>query len=434
MIFLQLHRDNMKSSFLLIILLSLLSCCKDDNKKENTILNNRGEITFLPYLWKYQINVDGKINHNPELRNNMVFGGNVIIPTTENSKSRFLTCLNSVNGQKQWQWNDWYQPLTEGGDFTWDVRHNNHLHWTTGSRRYTIDLATGENVFRHRNEDLFSFSSRFSSDQDEIYFNSQINTDDGFIVYPIFKSNIYNSEIKEVLRIPFSKDTLGVENRTKSPDWITPISFDGKKYLFIISAQAYPEWYYDQRVNLYNLTDNKWIYRDKIAAIPKQNNGGWSKLIGNKFYFTAGREMFSYDVFTGTQIWKREFPHDFTFSGFEIFENIIVANCENGRTYGLNLLNGTIIWETEGSGTSSKLQNRIMNGIAYFVGGGPIYVYAKDIKTGKTIWKLDPLLFEKDEGGAIWRKEINVIPAQNGEKPKIVICSQRYAYCFEALH
>lgn len=74
-----------------------------------------------------------------------------------------------------------------------------------------------------------------------------------------------------------------------------------------------------------------------------------------------------------------------------------------------------------------------MNGVAYFSGGGPLGIFAKDIKTGKTLWKLDASLYEKETGGAFWRKEVNVIPAQNGEKAKVVVCSEKYAYCFEAV-
>ncbi len=406
-----------------------MSCCEDN--KDNTTINNAGEITSLPYLWKYKLNKDDIINYNPSLENNMVFAENVIIPTTENSKSRALTMLNTKDGTLVWNWKDWFQPETEGGDFTWDVRLNNSLHWTTGSRRYTINVKTGESIFRYRNPDLFSFSSRLFSEKDEIYFTSKIRTSDGYIVWPIYKGDINNPNYSEILRLPFNKDTVGEENRTKATDWFIPIDKSGKKFLFIISSQAYPNWYYDQRVNLYNVTDSIWIYKDIIAAKPKQNNSGWSKSYQGNIYFTAGQELFCYEMMTSKQLWKREFPHDFTFSGFEIADNIMVANCENQRTYGINITNGSLIWESEGSGTSSRLQNRIMNGVVYFSGGGPQFIFAKDIKTGKTFWKLDPSLFE--ETGTDWRKDINVIPAQNGEKAKVVVCSKRYAYCFEAV-
>ncbi len=431
MIFLPHQLENMQKYLLFLTLISIISCCKDDKKDSNITKNNMGEITSLPYLWKYQLNKDGIVNFNPTLDNNMVFGRNLIIPTTENSKSRSLTMLNSNDGTIVWNWKDWFQSETEGGDFTWDVRFNNNLHWTTGSRRYTINLENGANIFKYRNPDLFSFSSRIHSDESEIYFTSQTKTNDGYIVWPIYKGNIYNENYSVILKLPFNKDTLGVENRTKATDWIVPLESLGKKLLFILSSQSYQEWYYDQRVNLYNLTDSTWIYRDIIAAKPKQNNSGWSKSLEGKFYFTAGQEMFCFEMMTGKQLWKREFPHDFTFSGFEIEDNIMVANCENQRTYGINVNTGMILWESEGSGTSSRLQNRIMNGIAYFSGGGPQYIFAKDIATGQTIWKLDPNLFE--EGGTDWRKELNVIPAQNGEKAKVVVCSKRYAYCFEAV-
>lgn len=422
----------MRYRWLIICIVSIISCCKDD-KKDDKIFNNLGEIISLPALWRIPINDDGNVNYNPSLENNMVFDGKVIIPTTESGKARSLTMIDSKDGSILWKWNDWFQPETEGGDFTWNVRHNNNLHWTTGSRRYTINTLTGENIFRHRNLNLFSFSARISNDSDKIYFTSEIKTSDGYIVWPIFSSSIYNSEIQEILRLPFSKDTVGVENRTKSPDWVIPFSIGDKKYLFIVSAQTYPEWYYDQRINLYNVTDSMWVYRDRLAAQPKQNNGGWSKYHDGNFYFTAGKEMFCYEILSGKQLWKREFPHDFTFSGFEISDNIMVANCENESTYGINISNGAILWETAGSGTSSKLNNRIMNGVVYFSGGGPLGIFAKDIVTGKTLWKLDASLYEKETGGAFWRKEVNVIPAQNGEKAKIVVCSERFAYCFEAV-
>ena len=209
-----------------------------------------------------------------------------------------------------------------------------------------------------------------------------------------------------------------------------PYVINGTNYLVIFSTQSYPNWYYDLRLNLYNYDTDEWVYMDVFAAIPKQNNSGPAKIFDDKIYFSAGREILCYNIITGERIWQRDFPHDFTFSGFEISEGIMVANCENQVCYGINPENGVIQWESEGSGTSSNLNNRIMNGVVYFSGGGTPFLYAKNIHTGETLWRLDPFEFEPLDGN--WRGDVNLVPGRNGEKGKVIIRSNRYAYCFEA--
>ena len=409
----------------------LISCDKDDKYIDGNVkTNDRGEIISLPYLWKIPIHADGNWqNYNPSLEDNMVFGENVIIPTTNGPKSRNLTMISSKDGSRIWDWSEWYQPETEGGHFTWNVSFNNSFHWVNGTRRYTIDFESGETIMKDRNSEDRSFYVRVSNIKEDVFLLSDV-VDNSYLRSTVFKGNIYNSEYSEYLVLPYSTDSIGVNNRVKGISEVMPYVINGTNYLVIFSTQSYPNWYYDLRLNLYNYDTDEWVYMDVFAAIPKQNNSGPAKIFDDKIYFSAGREILCYNIITGERIWQRDFPHDFTFSGFEISEGIMVANCENQVCYGINPENGVIQWESEGSGTSSNLNNRIMNGVVYFSGGGTPFLYAKNIHTGETLWRLDPFEFEPLDGN--WRGDVNLVPGRNGEKGKVIIRSNRYAYCFEA--
>ena len=55
-----------------------------------------------------------------------------------------------------------------------------------------------------------------------------------------------------------------------------------------------------------------------------------------KFYANIGHQLVCHDIATGNQVWVRDFPQDFMFSGFIIEENKIIANNEDTFTYCLN--------------------------------------------------------------------------------------------------
>jgi len=412
------------------LLIALQSCQKKDLAVTEVQKDNEGAVTALPYLWRIPINAEGDWrNLNYPLYDNMVFGENVIIPTTNGPKSRNLSMISSEDGSRIWDWSDWYQPETEGGSFRWNARDGHLFHWVTGSRRYTIDVRNGNTVMKDRNAALRSFSSRVSNRGCETYMLSDV-AENGIITNAVFRGDMKSPEYELLLKLPYSLDTIGENDRVKGAVLVLPFRQNGKEYLVVKSNQSYPGWKYDVRLNLYDLDQEAWVYKDVVAAAPKQNNAGSTKIFNQKLYFSAGRELLCYDILSGARIWQRDFPHDFTFSGFEIAEGIMVANCENQVCYGIHPENGQVVWASEGSGTSSHLQNRIMDGVAYFSGGGPARLYAKDIHTGKTLWKLDA--YEYEENNASWQDDVNLVPGKEGEKGKVIVRTRRYAYCFEA--
>lgn len=430
----QLIQDNMKKiiALLLFCSITIINGCEVSDKEKNVSLNNKGEIDFLPYLWKIPLHKDGNAtNHNPFLGDNMVFGDKVLIPTTNSPTSRNITLIDPETGEIVWDWSDWFQPDTEGSNCTWNVIHDKYFHWVNGSRRYTIDITTGNTKLKTRTTNNVAFSSRLQSENDVTYMLSRIITPEGTSTNALFQGSIFNDQYEKILEAPHSIDSIGENNRVKSIDQVFPYSSNEKKFLVVKTSQPYKNWFYDQRVNLYDLENKNWVYKDIVASEKSLNNSGWAKIHNDAFYFSAGEEIFSYDILKGTLNWSKKFSHDFTFSGFEIVDNILIANCEDQRSYGINASNGQLIWSSEGSGTSSKLNNRVMNSVAYFSGGGPPYIYAKDIYNGKNYWALNIDKYEDNASG--WSLNINVIPGQNGKKDKVIVLSSKFAYCFEAI-
>lgn len=416
---------------LIFLILFLGSCQKSD---DGTKTNSKGEIEYINYLWKIPIHLDGHDGDrfNTMFGYNMSFGNNVLVSTTNSDDSRNISLVNSETGEIEWNWSEFYQPVSESVSGSRATTDGKFYRWVSGTRHYAIELENGQSALRWRDEPNSSMDSKqtYIESKDLLLLYKTTTNSDGTKSHKLFSTSLLGEDYSPFLELPYDANQAGEDNRVKGIERATHYVHEGKDYLVIHSSQPSPNWFYDSRINLYNMTDNEWVYRDVIAAEAKQSNGGPSKVYNDMYYFTAGKEMFCYDIMSGEQLWTREFPHNFTFSGFEIAENIMIANCENQICYGIDIDNGNIKWNSEGSGTSSQLQSRVMNGVAYFDGGGPAFLFAKDIHTGETLWRLDAHLYENNRPS--WHNTLNLVPGKDGEKGKIIVTNDTHLYCFEA--
>ena len=421
----------MKLFIKIVCFISIVSCCKDEKGENISISNNRGEITFLPYLWRIDLHKNNQINNAPFIQGNTVFGQNVMIMTTESNEKRFLTLLDSKNGSKLWDWSDFYQPLTEGADLSSFLSIENKLHWITGSRHYWIDILNGTTSNKKRRST--SFKGAITNLGKKYYTLGQpTDTLENFQTSVVYEGDFDSGNLKRVLVPNFNGNQI--ENRLGEATSVIPLIRNFDTLLLTAYQDIFPNYEFVSYLGLYNLTKKKWIY-DKVALNEKSQKGVLyqpMEISGEKVVITVGNDILCFNYLNGEKLWQRSFLSDFSFSGFEISNGFIIANCEDSKIYGIDLNNGSIIWTSSGSGTSSNLKNRILNGYVYFSGGGPNNIFAINIQTGKTHWKLDPLLYEKNDG--YWKGDILVVPGIGNEKPKVIVCSNKYAYCFEALH
>ena len=424
----------MKNKYILLVIsLLVFSCTKKDDA--NIVTNDRGEIEYLSYNWKVPLHFDGfeGPRYNPSFGFNMEIGGDVLINTTNSEESRGISKVHSETGEILWTWSDMFQPKTEDVSLSLPMTDGNVYSWVRGTRHYTIDLETGESILRWRDPEGLSFGSRsvsFPFDRESAYYVNTLRNADGIKSAKLFRKNLLSSNYSVFLEAPYDTTLISDNKSVHSIFYPDYFKDENLEYIVCTGAQPYSDFTSSITLNLYCITTQEWIYSMEPITEAKQNNNGSLKVYDDKCYVTAGKEMFCYDILSGEQIWKRDYSHDFTFSGFDIADDILVANCENQICYGINIETGAIKWESEGSGTSSLLRTRIMNGIVYFAGGGPAYLFAKDIQTGETIWRLDPLLYENNNG--IWKSSLNVVPGKNGEPGKVIAVNSAFAYCFDA--
>lgn len=203
---------------------------------------------------------------------------------------------------------------------------------------------------------------------------------------------------------------------------------------FLVTAyqEVFPNYSFQSYLGLYNQTKREWVYDSIVLGDVGIKGVLYQPLrkFENTVITNVANSLVCYNYMTGEKVWDKEFPHDFSFAGFDISEGILVGSCENTTLYGLNAHTGQTLWTTDGCGTCSKLENRTLNGVVYFGGGSTGIFHAVDIHSGETLWKLDPYLYE--ENNAFWTWSVNVVPGINGEKGRIIIQNALHAYCFEA--
>ncbi len=394
--------------------------------------NKNGEIIYLPFLWKIPLHedVNWQINHSSVVGNNIVDGDKVLILTIKNETTRYLTLISSETGDVLWKWNDWYIPEAEGFFGRYNVQKDNQLHWIEGTRHYWVDLTTGATVKRYRGENSCTY--HMSTFEDSFYvLCSPKDTLQQYETKVVLRGDFYTEEPERIL-VPYFDLSHAIGNRIGQVTSVIPI-LQGQDTLLIVAYQEiFPDWNFQSYLGLYNASLKKWVY-ERVPICDIHRKGVLFqplKQVDSTVVATVGNNIVCYNFYSGEKIWERTFPHDFSFSGFEVAEGILVGNCENEVLYGLDVRTGAQRWTAEGGGTSSKLENRIQEGVAYFGGGSSGFFHAVDIHSGKTLWKLDPYLYE--DNNANWNWSVNVVPGKDGKKGKVIIQNALFAYCFEA--
>ncbi|MCD4834302.1 MAG: PQQ-binding-like beta-propeller repeat protein [Bacteroidales bacterium] len=416
-----------------IVLLSVIfilaaACSKDEPVEYQT--DSNGVIILLPYQWKKSLHEDGIFHSNSRVKNAIIYNGNIAIPTTVSEGVRYLTMINPDNGETIWQWNDIYNAPTERIMIDYPYINGNLLTYQEGACSYCINLENGATYWKFRRDKNFDIT--INSYNSSYFTYSDITNTDGYDEQIAYVGDIQTGDLTEFLSANLSGGYVSpasVNGRVGSINEIIEV-LSNNNLLLVCYAEPLPEWCVNSFLGLYNTEIQEWVYERKLMAPPLWNTSVyWPQIYDNKVYASVGNNLVCHDLYTGEQIWRREFNNDFFFSGFIIEEDKIIANNENLTLYCLDLETGYDIWTGEGAGTSSHMS--YLNGIVYFVGGSDSRFHAVDIETGQTVWRLDA---EKLEGydGMFKTNAVYVILGENGNKGKIIALTHMYAYCFEA--
>jgi outer membrane protein assembly factor BamB len=407
------------------ILFILILSCKEDEESLKKVDEN-GVYISLPYLWKRTLHLSTPVS-NSGILSPIYYGEKIIIPITNGDNNRLLGMINSNNGELIWKWDERYQPATEYEDISYYHQFNNLFYYAMGGRCYCINLDDGTTHWKIRRN--MTFDSRINSYHLYQCFNySQITNEDGNEEQVAFITDINTGEISQFLRANLSSEYV-------SPNGVGGIIYintipDNDSLLLVTYAEPLPEWEVNSFLGLYNSNTKVWVYERKLMCLPKWYTSVFTppQIYNNRVYANVGVSIVCHDLKSGKQIWKKDFSSDFMFAGFIIAEDRLIASCENEILYCLDPDNGAIIWQTAGSGTSSRLA--YLNGIVYFVGGGDGKFHAVEAASGKTVWLLDGA--KLDGGMFASYNPVFVFPANNNQPAKVIALSLINAYCFEA--
>lgn len=404
----------------------MATCHKEEIPEIQTDQN--GIIISLSYQWKKPLHQSGSFESNSYIKSKIVYNDNVGIPTTNGAGNLFLTMVDSKTGNTVSQWDDRYSN-TESIDIAWNYQSDELMTYQRGKKSYCVNVTNGETHWRHMRSRYHDPRVYKNSENTFFYLRNVLNND-GTNQYVAQLSDINTGDYYTMIRANLSGDYTNGNNSIGS---ITNIDkLDGSNNLYAITySEPLPNWVINSFFGLYDSEKEEWIYDRKSMATPTFNTSVfWQKVYDNKLYANVGKNLVCHDLDTGEQLWIKQFPQDFSFSGFIIEEGIIIANNEDTFTYGINLDNGNILWKEESAGTCGYMS--YLNGIVYFVGGSSGKLHAIDVSTGKTVWKIDAHKLGEPEGSLFNTNAVYVFPAKDGNPARVIATSFYNAYSFKA--
>jgi len=421
----------MKSVNFSILILFLLgsSCFREEGPKLQT--NEEGEIISLPFVWKKNLH-KGNPDFNGNFHFPIYFEGNPIIPMTDGSTGKLLAMINPEDGKTIWEWDDRFVRETEEIFIGKYHQYDNLLFYPTGSRLYSINLETGQTHWKKRLDRSF-YVNVYGKGSDFYMFGRSDAFPDSVYQMIVFKGDIQSGVIEEYLAPDFTMDYFFTGNRIGDVTAVAPLELDGREHLLVVWQEPFFEFFWQSYLGLWDKVKEEWVYEKTIINSEKRFNGVLLNppvVYQDRIYLAVGLELASHDIRTGVQQWKRQFQGEIFFSNFLIEEGKLVVNNEDQYIYCYEPISGNLLWKTKGSGTSSKMS--YLNGVVYFNGGASGKLHAVDIRSGKTVWKIDPKLIGDTRGEIFMGTAIYTIPGENGKKGKVISLTGNYAYCFEA--
>jgi outer membrane protein assembly factor BamB len=415
----------MKYLSISMVLLVLFSCsCKKDG------VGTRIDKNVGRTLWSFPLHKDDIFNSNSISLAHVLFDNHkILLNTTTGENQRWLTCIDVNDGTELWKWRDVFEEGESLGINSFYI-YNNLFYYILGTRHYCINLQDGSTFWKHRVNRPYD-SEIVGLGSDYIIRGNPEDTFQQYKSYVCFKGNIQQGNIAPLLIPNFTLNHV-VGNRMGDATALHPYIENGDSMLLMVWQEVFPNWYFESYLSLYNISTDTYVY-DKIQLNDSAQNGVIFhpiEVVGDLAYMNIANRIMCHRISTGEKIWDRPFPNDFMFSGFIVEDGRVIANCENSVLYGLDAETGATLWEGQGAGTSSYLKGRYLNGVVYFYGGSTGDIHAVDCETGETLWQVDD---SKTPDGHLWKPDIYVVPGQNGEKGRVVLCTSMHAYCVEAI-
>ena len=346
------------SSICGLALLFSLSTCRPKDVDAN------GVTVSLRPLWQTPANTGAGSRLAYGVEMSITFAGGVLCPgvipypSKEPYGRAVLNFIDAETGKIRWSWND-YMTNYENSYVRYAYQYEQYLVVNGGPRNYCIDLNTGRTVWKRWMNDSLNARSCITG-IGNLYFVAALTQSEANpkgLEEVVYKGQVIGNEVEQrVVRPDVSGKYVSGNGWTGGASAPTPVVVDGDILLSIDYSESLPDWYTNSSTGLYNMTKKKWIYTK--VPLAKNNRRGPdhpSVYSQGRVYQVIGGLLTCHELMSGENLWERNFSGDFSFSGFLIVDNTVVANCEDGYIYGLNPQTGAQLWKEKSSGTSTRL-------------------------------------------------------------------------------
>ncbi len=417
-------------SILVIVLMGSLGSFSCEKQEEFPIKKGAdGVVTSMPYQWRTSLSQDGSLVKN-FFEPSVIYDNQILFAGREKESST-LNMLSATTGKVLWSWGDLLEIDKDSFDPTRVYQYENYLAIQYGPRFYLIDLANGTTLQKEERE--YQDASLEGIKDLYIAAGSYVLNEKGEYEGKVYGSDITSAENELLFTPNYRRELTDVNNSIGIINSAVPFVDEKSGDILITYNYSDPEPNYhgSTYAGLYNYSKKKTVYDGQPLTINVPFYGsGPAVIYQGKAYYSPAKSLICIDVYTGEQLWKRDFSEGFTFSRYIIAEGKVLANNEDTYLYALDPETGQQLWKEKSSGTSSPMA--YLNGVVYFVGGGDGLLHAVEVETGKHLWKLTSPDLEVNSR-AWFKRYVSVLSAEkDGEKGKVLASSYLSAFSYEA--
>ncbi len=405
------------------------SCSKEEPSFEKK--DKDGIVVDKSPVWYKRTSDEG--THGSLASTYTTYDGGYLAIQKEKGKD-YLIMLDAYTGKTRWHWND-LLPLDDGYlgdiDISFPFQKSNLLTFNTGSRAYSIDLENGTTKWKIRRDRSYNTYLNYNEN------NFILRDGPSMIGGSAYIGNIQTGEIVKLLTPPYSQDNpyLNANLGKGGVDFVKHFQLENIDYYFVVYSEPNnSQGKYDAVtfIGLFDKSNEIWKYSGMVIDSINSPGGGLyiDQIVDNRVVVSIGRKILCIDIMTGKQLWEfKTSKGDFLFGGHIVRYGRVYALAEGEAMYCLDVNAGYKIWSAHRPGTSSRMLE--MNGVIYWRNGGDGLLYAVDAFTGKAYWKLE----SPDEKccGQGFKRELAVLPAQNGKKPMVLTSTWIGAVGYEAV-
>ncbi|MGB3850169.1 MAG: PQQ-binding-like beta-propeller repeat protein [Tunicatimonas sp.] len=389
-----------------------------------------GALTSMPYQWRTSLSDDGRLIGGT-LSPTIQYEDHILFASQgEGENGNRLSMLAIADGKVRWHYDDFFNIQQRFFDIRHQHQYENHFVFQEGKQYYHLDLADGSTIEKRR---VDYGSSRMGGLENEYFLATGfLLNEQGTFDGAVFVGDVLTQSRELLIRPEFSGDHLSVNNEVGLVGSVIPHKdASGDIMLTYDYSEPISDYLASTYIGLYNYSKGEHIYRRQPLALNVGSYASGNPIIyEDRLYRVPDKSLVCVDLYTGEKQWAVNFDQGFTFSGFIIAEDKVLANNEDTYLYALDPRTGRQLWRVKSSGTSSPMS--YLNGVVYFVGGGDGLLHAVEVATGKHLWRLQSPDM-RDNRGAFFKSDVRVVPAEGeGEKGKVLVSSYLSAFCYEA--